>query len=527
MTSGSASNARQSRRGFLKGSVVLGGGLAAGALAPAAASAQEAEEAGRTLEADVLVVGSGLAGLTAAARAAEQGANVLLIEKLAKGYWAPGGDMPLSGQMLIFAGSTYSALDAGVEQLEKQLTEGTGGMAPPELIKAAAETAGTAYQWIKDQGCEFEERALGAATVPVFAPSKIGGGYWGSDKPGGETDASEHGGKVAALKLEANILESGGQILYETKAESLITDDSGAVVGVRARDAEGPFTIKAKATILCTGAWSLDRAMIAQYVTQSAESFYNATYGTPGSTGDGHKMAIAIGAAPRSLNYTYSIFMPAVVGRVPNHDLRMYSMPFNAGVVVGASGERLYDEALGRHVGGHTILRKEMNNLGYFIIDSKMYEGVAAQVEKMVELGGEVYSGETFEELAEAAGISPYLATTMEEYNAAAEAGTTSKLRIPRGGEPAPINEPPFYAVPFVVGTCDENNAAIMVNPKAEVLDVDGNVIPGLYAAGHTMHGAYAAGLVNEHGGHVGGLANALVFGYISANSAVEYVSAE
>ncbi len=515
---------QESRRGFLKHSVVLGGGLAAGAMAPVAAAAQE-EDTERTLETDVLVVGSGLAGLTAAVRAAEEGASVILIEKLAKGYWAPGGDMPLSGLLLIFAGSTYSGLDVGAEQLEKQLVEGTAGMAPIELIKAAAENAGPAYEWIKGLGCEFEDRPLGPLTLPAFAPVKVGGGYWGTDKPGGATDASEYGGKKAALLLEAAIIEAGGQVLYETKAESLITDAAGAVVGVQASDPEGPLSINAKATILCTGAWSLDRAMISQYVTRSAESFYNATYGSPGSTGDGHKMAMAIGAAPRSLNYTYSIFMAAVCGRTYGHDLCMFSLPYNAGIVVGAGGNRLYDESLGRHVGGHTILRNELNNIGYFIIDSPMYESTAAITDELVEMGGEVFAADTIEELAAVAGISPYLATELAAYNEAAEAGTTAMLRVPRGGTPSPITEAPFYAIPFVVGTCDENNAAIMVSAKGEVVNLEGQVIPGLYAAGHTMHGAYGAGLVNEHGGHVGGLANALTWGYIAAKNAAEYAA--
>jgi len=521
----SSTNAKANRRRFMKGGALAGAGLLAAA---SGAQAQEApEEMTFDQETDILVLGLGLAGLVAAARAVELGVKVMAVEKLPKGYWAPGGSFVLSAQLVMQPPKPY-----------------------PQMVAAVGtETVVRAMQWLGEQGVELGgsiqiegvnqvgEEIEGIAGGSVFPqkPFAETSFLWYYLKPGGEYDATQYGGTIASLQLEKNIIDKGGTVVYETAAKKLLTDETGRVVGVQVVGPDGPYTIGAKAVILCTGGFCLNEEMVSKYVCSPSRSLVNATQATPGSTGDGLRMALEVGAATSGFGYIYGWPAPIIAERTPMHDLSGYLAmdAFTRGIIVLDNGERFADEALGRNVYGNLMVKEHMTNTAWYIIDSTIAAELQTMMDKLAmfqEEFGEtlVYQADTVEELATVAGIGGYLAVQVEEYNKAVEEGTLGRMRIPRTGTPAKLETAPFYAIPFVMGS-NKSFGGPNVDVNARVLNEMDEPIPGLYAAGEVVYNAKVKGIPFwpndlDHiaaGAGTGNQDQCLIFGILSAETAV------
>ncbi len=521
----SSRTVNSNRRRFMKGGALAGAGVLAAATGAQAQDA--AEEMTFDQETDVLVLGLGLAGLIAAARAVELGVKVMAVEKLAKGYWAPGGSFVLSAQLVMQPPKPY-----------------------PQMVAAVgAETVVRAMQWLGEQGVELGgsiqiegvnqvgEEIEGIAGGSVFPqkPFAETSFLWYYLKPGGEYDATQFGGSIASLQLEQNIIDKGGIIKYETAAKKLITNVDGAVIGVQVVGPDGPYTIGAKAVILCTGGFCLNEEMVSKYVCSPSRSLVNATQATPGSTGDGLKMALEVGAATSGFGYIYGWPAPIIAERTPMHDLSGYLAMDSLikGIIVLDNGERFADETLGRNVYGNLMVKEHMTNTAWYILDATVFEETKKVMEKLLmfqEEFGEtlVYEAETVEELATAAGIGGYLVTQVEEYNKAVDEGTLGRMRVPRTGKATKLETAPFYAVPFVMGS-NKSFGGPNVDVNARVLNEKDEPIPGLYAAGEVVYNAKVKGIPFwpndlDHiaaGAGTGNQDQCLIFGLLAAETAV------
>ena len=470
---------------------------------------------------DILVVGTGFAGLVAALRALEKGASVIAIEMQPKGWWVPGGDLIVSAQALHITGFSLMQPE---DVLRKRIAEQTANRAIPEIVDAMVKNAPRGINWLKEQGIEFEEPPGKEFRLKPAKPPRY---HWGAIKPGASHDAARYGGKKAADILESRILGKGGQILYGTKFLEFILNNRGEVTGIVAKDRDGLFEIKAGATILATGGFLRNKELLIRYFGPQAGQVK--PYTNPGCIGEGLVKALELGAATRSLSY--ASFSPWAEAAVWNDDFNWLNLVSGQyGITVNESGERLTDESDELTVWGALMLNAGYQSArGFCIIDSKIrsLEKVTSEIALIQEMGATVHSADTIDKLAEKAKISKYLVATVEEFNKAVDEGKTQYLRAPKRHKINRINEPPFYAIPFVLGQIS-TMGGLLTNSHGKVLNNDGESIPGLFAAGAVAHGTLTGGNIDSpfHGpSYCGHLAHCLIFGILSGENAAARTS--
>ena len=422
---------------------------------------KEAEPAGETREADVIVVGAGAAGLAAAIEAAEAGAEVVLLEKLP----AVGGSTLVSGGIVYGAetpGQERLGVEDSAEDLAQYWIERAEGDVDEALIRFVAERAGETIAWLESMGVEFQD-PVPAGTSPV---------------PRGHT-TKEGRGAGLIRPLEAKAKELGVEILTETTATKLLTDDN-AVVGVEAETKDGKTVqFRGKAVVLATGGYDRDEDLRVEYAPVAEGHI---SYTSRGNTGDGLRMAREVGAEIISKNGV--IGFRGVAENIPYTD-PVGGLIFVPGLYVDSAGQRFVNEAIDYPIFYDAMIANGDENF-YLIFDANsvpeaLQEGVDDEV---------AFAGETLAELAEAAGIDPDgLEETVDKYNQMAEAGEDTEF-----GKPAelltPVKEGPFYALrvkPAILGTF----GGPKINVKTEVIGTDGQPIPGLYAAGEVANGQF------------------------------------
>jgi succinate dehydrogenase/fumarate reductase flavoprotein subunit len=491
----------------------------------------------KELTCDVLVVGGGTSGFTAAVKAAQAGAKTIVIEKNPE----IGGEGMVSGNNATLGGGTDYQKEAGIEDSPELFYEELLAWDPkakPELLKAYADNSVALCHFLRDLGVEFS-----------FAP-----------KPSLETGASVGrltsvvgGGPALYEVMRPAFEDAGGTILTETKAIRLLTDAAGTVVGVLARDNEGSFEIKSKATLLTCGGFQANVEMMTKYA--GPDSVYALMRGLPTNSGDGVLLGMEVGASTEAMHRLHGyVHVPPYPIPYP---LRPYAsaitpdgkgatMPgmigsaFAYGIVVNIRGERFTDETRERKREQMcNELAKQPEAIGYSISDTTVYdEFLKASVETAIEawqaLGygaPRIETADTIEDLAEKIGVNPsLLSSTVSEYNKAVDEGTTHLLNPPKAN-PDPhgfyeergmnylqkIVTPPFYAV-LIISGISHTHGGLDINGKCQVLDTEKRVIPGLYAAGDTA--------VMYHSNYAGDYAVAHTQGYIAGDNAAAEVLA-
>ena len=451
--------------------------LAAPALADDAAAAQVVGTAAVnfTQEADVLIVGTGLSGLAAGMEPALAGKKVVFCEK--KGSF--GGDSA-SSCWFMFATGSKPQLDAGLATTIDQAWEAvaekqTSGFDQydwyPEWAKgkyyANVEFVDCA---IENFGCSFQEPAsdeeLPRLAASVILPAEgIGTGYTHILSP-----------------LQAKLEELGCEFEYEMRATALIKDEAGVVVGCRFEDADGAYVdIKAGAVVLATGGFVDNGEMVNQYLPEWA----NMGVLVHGSMGEGHKMAAAAGAQVDGMDssFTYCNLM----GDIPNATTWGYWAPL---VLVLPNGKRFIQEGQ-----SHDAAAAAME-AGYrewwVIFDQQAFDArcIAKSVENNVNVHADAYrTADTLEDLAAAMDVpADVLAATFEEYDGYVEAGEDAAF-----GKTAWLNslQPPYHALKLNAMRY-KTSGGLMVGADNQVLDTEGNQIPGLYACGALTTLSYA-----------------------------------
>lgn len=480
---------------------------------------------GNEIDADVIVVGSGMAGWTTARRSQECGLSVIVIDK---------GRSPGSANVRMsqgFMNAAYLGMKEDPELLKEYARELTAGLADDELIDVWADNCTRTVEWMISQGIEIDtlpEKRDRSYILPFRVP------------PQGLTDFDRTRGPDIAMTLHSRAFEeNGGTYIAETRVSDLIVDDSQFVTGVVAQTPEGERRLTARAVVLADGGFQGNPSMLREHIGPAADRMKRRSLGT--QTGDGIRMAQAIGATTTNMKYFYGHILS--LDAMSNDDLWPYPMMDGAisnGILVQKDGKRFVDEDMC----GTGLSRKAMSGItlanvigrsddpqgSIAILDSVGWEMEALDPDRGVfqgtflanptiaERGGTVWEAEDLAGLAAAAGIdAEELTTTVTEYNAAVLRGASQEMPIPRGRDPRPLDKPPYYAVPCVAAIT-ATLGGLVISPNGEVLAASGEAIVGLYAAGGTIGGLSGG----PFGGYLGGLGTAAVFGLLVAEHIAE-----
>ena len=507
----------------------------------AAETVEETEAAASDMECDIVIVGAGGAGLTAALQAVENGAeNVIIVEKMsmtggnsvrstggmnaaktpnqdanefaenagveatlqsAAEDYADNADITALAETVQAQYDEYLANPEGyfdsVELFELDTLIGGHGLNNVELVKALAENSADAIVWLREsQGADLSQVGqFGGASVKRI------------HKPVDEEGKTLSVGSYLIPILTANCNESENiQILFETPATEIIMEN-GVAVGVVVNDGENEFNIHAGAVVLASGGFGGNNEMVAQY---KPEYDGYITTNAPGIDGDGIVMGEAVGAATVDMDQIQ--LHPTV--NPDTSALITEGLRGDGAILVNTNGERFIDEVGTRDVVSAAEFAQP-GQMAYLIVDQAMVDAssvIAGYIKQ-----GLTVSGETYEELAETLGIDPAtFAETMNTWNGYVEAGEDPDFG--RVSFANPLNTAPYYAIAVTPGV-HHTMGGLEINTNAEVLSTEGEVIPGLYAAGEVTGGVHGS---NRLGGNA--VADFVVFGRIAGASAQAYV---
>jgi tricarballylate dehydrogenase len=463
---------------------------------------------------DVVIVGSGAAGLSAALGAAEEtraGGRAPSIAVLERSEEADrGGNTRYSPAYM-----RLSAPDRLAPQFADDMLAVSGGRSDPRIVARLAADAVATLEWIRGYGVQFHlpQTYFLTAAAPRIQP--VGGGA----------------GLIEILSAAARA--AGVTMLCGTTAERLELDDRGALSAVQVRSGDGaPQRLPAKAVVLACGGYEASAAMLAASAGQAASEIRHISRGTGFNRGEGIRMALEAGAQ-RSGDWN-GFHCEPVDPRSAAPEAVVLVYPY--GIIVNRSGNRFCDEGGGRvdetwETLARTIAFEQENQIAFAIFDRRLHD--IPGYERAIKSDVAPYRGKGLDELAAAAGIDPAgLAATIASYNAAATGDETrfDPLRVdglraqPASGPPKsnwarPIDRPPFFAYPLA-GAIAYTFGGIATSEEAEVIRDDGAPISGLYAAGE-INGLF----FNRAPGGTSVL-RGLVFGKIAGRNAVAYACA-
>jgi fumarate reductase flavoprotein subunit len=462
-----------------------------------------------TISSAVLVVGAGLAGFTAAVRAAENGAGVLLIDK-STGEFGGGNVLMASGSLR--AGGKSPRTNSA-ELYDFVMSEGVGY---PDLVRAWSETCGRAVDWLANAGVGLEETAPGRIWLNQKSEISLAPVY------------KKDVGTRAVATLKARLERLGGRYLNGIEGVSLIREH-GAIQGVIGKQNGQTLKLPARATILSTGGFSANREMVRRYIGPKADQCK--LRGSPQDTGDGLCMALEAGAKAVNLQYFYG----HLIARKALVDDRFWPYPrldsfVDEGILIDRHGHRFVDEGRGDVAVANELARSDDPTGAALIFDQECWQAskhspsstslmIPAPNPWLVDNDGEIFFHETIAGLAAVLGVNAEnLSFTLEQYNRAVESNQSSSLSLPRTGRPKRLRAPlcglkVVSGITFTMG-------GVLINGRGQALDGNENPIPGLYAAGDAIGGLMGG----YRGGYTGGLMQAVVTGILVGENAANLV---
>jgi succinate dehydrogenase/fumarate reductase flavoprotein subunit len=533
-----------SRREFLTKTAAAG--VTAAALAPRQAAAQEARVWDRT--ADFVSIGAGVSGLSAAVSALEHGASVILVDE----NFDIGGHGMVSGGIVHLGGGTSMQRKHGIEDSTEKVYEDWIRPDHPlaryndrDLVRAFADENASTFEWLVANGVDFEDEMVGpqmASTVPRQVPTK----QWPIKSEIYTSRASRRGsGLVRALEKRAR--ENGAEILLRHHMTSIIRENpsTGRVLGIRVTHEGRTLNIRAlKGVLIATGGHTNNINLRRVFDPRLTEEY--AVAGDPYSrqSGDGEIAAMALGAslwgtaaqtneAERVLQkavhigakYGYrSLHWPAdspIFDKIGGEGLT--DVDWANAILVTQEGERFYDETANTYDflaaamasrGGDPAKRNGGGPI-WAIFDHDAVERQGWNpTPPYVDPNGYFFSANTIGDLAsrienefQPKPMAPAaLEATVARYNAFADAGADVDF-----GKPMPLHKiqtPPFYAA-WSTPLIHDSYTGLRTNASTQVIDLHGEVIPGLYCAGESQGG------FNQHG-----LGRSVVFGRIAGRHA-------
>ena len=494
-------------------------------------------------DADVVVIGAGGAGMTAAMTAADAGQKVVILESqamvggnsaratggmnAAKTVYqdenefdqAAGVEKTLATAAEKYADNetitalaktvseqwaAYQANPTGyfdsVELMELDTMVGGKGINDPELVKTLCEGTADAIDWLDENGITLHNvSSFGGASVKRI------------HRPVNEEGKVVSVGAYMIPLLQENCEKRGIDIVLNTTVDTILTDANGAAVGVSGTDKDGnTVVVNAKSVILATGGFGANLDMVTKYKPELAGFM---TTNAAGAQGQGIEMATAIGAGTVDMDQIQ--IHPTVEANTAA--LITEGLRGDGAILVNANGERFIDEVGTRDVVSAAEIAQPGSH-SWLIVDQAMVD--ASSVIQGYIKKGYTKTGATYEELAKELDIDPAtFANTMETWNGYVEAKNDPDFG--RTSFANPLNNGPYYAIKVTAGV-HHTMGGVTINSATEVLKEDGTVIPGLFAAGEVTGGVHGA---NRLGGTA--VADFVVFGRIAGESAANYASAQ
>ena len=494
-----------------------------------------------TVDADVVVVGAGGAGMTAAITAAAEGKTVVILEsqsmvggnsvratggmnagktvyqdenefgesagvektlKTAAEKYADNETITALAKTVSEQWAAYQANPTGyfdsVELMELDTMIGGKGINDPELVETLCANSADAIDWLDEHGITLHNvSSFGGASVkrihrPVNAEGK-----------------TVSVGSYMIPLLQENCEKAGVKMMLDTTATEILTDANGAAVGVKATGASGEtVTVNAKAVVLATGGFGANLDMVVKYKPE-LKGFM--TTNAPGIQGQGIEMAQAIGAATVDMDQIQ--IHPTVEANTAA--LITEGLRGDGAILINEEGQRFIDEVGTRDVVSAAEIA-QTGSYSWLVVDQAMADA-SSVIQGYIKKGYTV-TGSTYEELGKAMGVdAAAFAETMEKWNGYVEAKNDPDFG--RTSFANPLNAAPYYAVKVTAGV-HHTMGGLKINANTEVLNEKGEVIPGLFAAGEVTGGVHGA---NRLGGNA--VADFTVFGRIAGAAASDYAA--
>ena len=503
--------------------------------------ADETKAEDSTVDADVVIVGAGGAGMTAAITAAAEGKSVVIVESQAM---VGGNSVRATGGMnagkTVYQDENEFGESAGVEKTLKTAAEkyadnetitalaatvaeqwaayqanptgyfdsvelmeldtmiGGKGINDPALVETLCSNSADAIDWLGEQGITLNSvSSAGGASVKRI------------HRPVNEEGKVVSVGAYMVPLLEEDCQKAGVQMMLNTTATEILTDDNGAAVGIKATGASGEtITINAKAVILTSGGFGANMDMVVEYKPE-LKGFM--TTNAPGILGQGIKMAQAIGADTVDMDQIQ--IHPTV--QYDSASLITEGLRGDGAVLINSEGKRFIDEVGTRDVVSAAEIAQP-GSYSWLIIDQKMVDD-SSVIQGYIKKGY-TFEGKTYEELAEQIGVDgAALAETMNTWNGYVEAKNDPDFG--RTSFADKLDTAPYYAIKVTAGV-HHTMGGLKINTNTEVLNENGEIIPGLFAAGEVTGGVHGA---NRLGGTA--VSDFVVFGRIAGAAASKYAA--
>ena len=457
---------------------------------------------------DIVVVGSGISGLSAGLRAAELGNRVAILEKapeerrggqtrFSESFRVPSAETDLSEWGYEFEIPDYTA-----EDFYEDIMARTDGQADPDLARTLVENAGATIEWLTGHGVTWDMEPLAVGYTV--------GRTWCD-------------GEELVAELTAEIEADGGDVFYDAEARELeYTDSRISAIDVVLEDRRTTFACDA--VVVAAGGYESSSEKRAKYYGPGFDDMK--VRGSRYNTGEAIEMAEEAGAVTTGQwSGAHMAIIDANASEVEGGANRVDGYQY--GLILNVNGERFIDE--GEDSRAHTYAKfgrkifGEPDHLAYIVVDDERHSLVRAtgptdpfvadslpRLFDQLEIDGSA-AAETvraFNEACDPDGFDPHVL----------DGNSTDGLDVEKTNWAVPLETPPFYAYP-VTGGITFAFGGVAINDAAEVLDSRERVVPGLYAAGNSTGGLF----FNNYPGGTG-LTNAAVYGKIAAESATEYL---
>ena len=494
-----------------------------------------------TVDADIVIVGAGGAGMTAAITAAEEGKSVVILEsqsmvggnsvratggmnagktvyqdenefgeaagvektlKTAAEKYADNETITALAKTVSEQWAEYQANPTGyfdsVELMELDTMVGGKGINDPELVETLCSNSADAIDWLDEHGITLHNvSSFGGASVKRI------------HRPVNDEGKVVSVGSYMIPLLQENCEKAGVKMMLDTTATEILTDANGAAVGVKATGSTGEtVTVNAKAVVLTTGGFGANLDMVVEYKPE-LKGFM--TTNAAGAQGQGIEMATAIGAGTVDMDQIQ--IHPTVEANTAA--LITEGLRGDGAVLINAEGKRFIDEVGTRDVVSAAEIA-QTGSYSWLVVDQAMVDA-SSVIQGYIKKGYTV-TGETYEELGKAMGVDEAaFAETMNTWN-----GYVDAKNDPDFGRTSFANKldtAPYYAIKVTAGV-HHTMGGLTINTNTEVLKEDGSVIPGLFAAGEVTGGVHGA---NRLGGNA--VADFTVFGRIAGKAASDYAA--
>ncbi|GGG31984.1 fumarate reductase flavoprotein subunit [Lactobacillus apis] len=443
---------------------------------------------------DAIIIGAGGAGLTAAIQANELGLKVAVFEKNAE----LGGNTNRASSGMN-ASESLVQINEGIidnkEDFYEETLKGGGRLNDPELLRYFVDHSALAIDWLSDHGIELTNLTI----------------------TGGMSKKRAH--RPASMAPVGNYLVSGAleqiqkeniPVFNNTKVTKLIRADKQRVTGVEVETPAGTKTVNAKAILLASGGFGSSKELIKKYRPDLVDF---KTTNQPGATGDGLKLAEEVDAQLEQMDFIQ--VHPTAQTDTDHVYLIGEGLRGEGAILVNKSGKRFVNEMNTRKIVSNAI--NDLHEGGaYLIFDQGIRENFTAV--EFYDHVGLVSHGNTLQEVAQAIDVDgDNLQTTVDTWNDAINQKNDAQFGRTTGMDRS-ITKGPFFAI-HINPAIHYTMGGIHITPKTEVLDTDGNVIPGLYAAGEVSGGLHGN---NRIGGN--SIAETVIFGRQAGMQMTDYV---